>query len=378
MNRRQNILVCPLDWGLGHASRCVPIIRNLIARNYNVIIGADRGPYNLLRMEFPDLKLVRLPGYDIRYSKKGATVSSMLPQVPRILRRTAREHRTLKRLVYELDIHGVISDNRFGLWSDTVPSVYITHQVAIRTPQRFSLFSSTLEYLHSRLIENYSYCWIPDIKGDMNLSGDLTHKPSRLTNLRFVGILSRFKPLPQQPRKYDILVILSGPEPQRTIFEDIVLEQVRDRNYKVLIARGLPSNRIERGIKGNVEMVNHLTSEKLNQAVASSEIILSRTGYCTVLDLVKLGSKAIMVPTPGQTEQEYLAVELKKKKIYYCVSQDKFNLETALAESSQYSGLLIGEKEEGLFNAAMDEFLNAVEKHTSRKQSGFKQVYPHT
>ncbi len=340
------ILIAPLDWGLGHATRCIPIIRYLLEKNCEVIIGADGRSLQLLQKEFPSCEFVQIRGYNISYPKNGSMVFKMALQIPQILSGIKQEHEKLKKIIKERkdlpagrQVDAVISDNRFGLWSREVPCVFITHQLMVKSPFGEKL----IHRLNKNYISKFSECWIPDVslthRAGKGLSGDLAHKFSLPENAKFIGVLSRFiLPLNLPQRGDTLLVILSGPEPQRTIFEKKIMEQIALLKKRILIIQGITEKNERRKISENVEIVSHLTSEELQKEIFSSEVILSRPGYSTVMDLAVLSKKAIFVPTPGQTEQEYLATYFSEKKIAYSVSQNKFDLKTALKESEHYSG----------------------------------------
>jgi predicted glycosyltransferase len=334
-------MVAPLDWGLGHATRCIPIIQYLIEKGAEVIVAADNRPLALLENELGNsgVEFLRFPGYDIRYPGNGSMAVKMLVSAPRILRGISGEHSRLDRLIKEHNIHAVISDNRFGLWSRQVPCIFITHQLMIKSPFGEGL----LHKLNSRYIGKYDECWIPDVEGESNLSGDLSHKYALPSNAYYIGPLTRFEKHSarsggSRKSSYDILAIISGPEPQRTLFETIITAQAQSSPFKTFIAAGAPERPMYKETTGAVTGVPHLETEELHNVISSSAVVISRPGYSTVMDLAALGKKAIFVPTPGQTEQEYLGAMLMKKGIAYCVSQDKFNLPEALKESENYKG----------------------------------------
>lgn len=357
MNGSKNILVCPLDWGLGHATRCIPIIRILLNRGCNVIIGADGKPLRLLQQEFPELKYIRFRGYEIDYPENGSMLLKIIVQLPRLLDRIFKEHFILMNQISEYNIHGVISDNRIGLWSRRIPSVYMTHQVRIMVPRSAAMLGSILHWLHRQLIRRYTFCWIPDYEAEPNLAGDLSHTSNLPCNCRYIGPLSRFNRLKNTPTKYELLALLSGPEPQRTILENKIQQQVKALDLKTLIVRGIPAKSLEKSTDGDTESVNHLPADELNHAIAASRIIVARAGYSTIMDLVRLGRKAILIPTPGQTEQEYLARELKRRGMFYSETQEHFDLKRALNESETHSNIPSELPGKSGLEAAVDEFL---------------------
>ena len=365
--RQMKILIAPLDWGLGHATRCIPIIRYLLEKKCEVIVGADGRPLQLLQKE-PACRqagFLQLPGYNISYPKNGSMVLKIASQIPQILSGIKREHELLKKIITEKKIDAVISDNRFGLWSREVPCVFMTHQLMVKSPfgEKF------IHHLNKKYISKYSVCWVPDVS-EQGLSGDLSHKFPLPKNTRYIGVLSRFASSPSILLKENgvrnkALFILSGPEPQRTIFEKKILEQLVSpltsilKGKRVLIVQGITEKKERRKISETVEMVSYLTSDELQKEILSSEIILSRSGYSTVMDLAVLGRKTLFVPAPGQTAQEYLAGYFSEKKIAYSVSQKKFDLQTALKESERYSGFT-QKYPAGEFKKAADEFLSSL------------------
>ncbi len=334
MSTPKRILICPLDWGLGHATRCIPIIRLLKEKNTKVIIAADGRPFELLKQEFPELEFVRLSGYDIQYPNTGSMLWKMLFSIPKILKGIKNEHQQLDKIIDEYKIDCVISDNRYGCWNKKVKSIFITHQLMIK-----SVFAEKL--LHKIVlfyIKKYNECWVPDFGRVNNLSGDLAHKYPLPLNTFFVGALSRFKKVEMKSFEYDVMAIVSGPEPQRTLFEIKLLDQLSTTNLKALLVEG--KTEIEQTIEthGNVKIVSHLKSVEMQEAILKSKIIIARSGYSTIMDMAILGKKAVFMPTPGQTEQEYLAELLMQKNIAYSQTQKEFNLQTALKNSGGYDG----------------------------------------
>ena len=331
MKVKKRILVAPLDWGIGHATRCIPIINALISSNFEVILAADSRPLHLLSTEFPQLEMIRFEGYNIKYSKYLPMSLSMIFQIPKLLWNIKKENNALKEIIKEYRIDGVISDNRFGLYSSKSPCVFITHQLEIQTPS----FSDSIRNFNYQYINKYNACWVMDDE-KMNLAGNLSKPDSLPNNTHYIGIQSRFEKQ-EIKKKYDFLAIVSGPEPQRTILEKGIIKALQDRKEKSLIVLGKPELNTNNKI-GNLTIKSHLDAKKLNTAISQSELIICRSGYSTVMDLAKLGGKAIFIPTPGQTEQEYLAENFMSKGICYSQNQSDFNFELALRESKMYSG----------------------------------------
>ncbi len=263
----------------------------------------------------------------------------MILSTPKILRGIRSEHNALDRFIDHYRIDGVISDNRYGLWSKKVKSVFVTHQISIKANGLFKLLEPILFIINRNYIRKYDECWVPDYEGDKNLSEDLAHKKV-LPNLHYIGSLSRFKKKKsthESSRRYDLMVILSGPEPQRTIFEKIVLEQIKASSFKALVIQGLPEGKIQS--QPGIMMFPHLESDKMLEAMKSADMILCRPGYSSIMDLEATGNKAILVPTPGQTEQEYLAKTMMGKGAFYSETQSDFDLSRSMEMAKEYAGL---------------------------------------
>lgn len=337
MVRIPKILIAPLNWGLGHATRCIPIIHSLLDHGVDVIIGGDGRPLELLTQEFSSLQTVRLPGLNVSY--EGNLAGSIIRHFPHIVLTSYKEHRELDELIDRLGIDAVISDNRFGLYSSRIPSIYVTHQVGIMMPKLLRWAKSPVARAHSLLISRFKECWIPDYQGEINLSAELGHCDPLPNNSFYVGPLSRFRKFPNMRKQYDLIAILSGPEPQRTLFERIVVSQLQNTTLKALIVRGVTETKSRTAITDTISMVSYLTSDELNKAILAADIVLSRPGYSTIMDLTVLETKAIFVPTPGQTEQEYLADHYSRHKIFYSERQAEFQVLRALTEARSYTGM---------------------------------------
>ncbi len=352
----KKVLITPLDWGLGHATRCIPIIHELISRGCSVSIGGSGNSLTLLQKEFPSLTFFELPGYDPVYPSTGSMVWKMASQLSKFRRVIREEHESVERIIRENGIDLVISDNRYGCWSEKIHCVFISHQTNILMPKRFGWLAGMVRYFNTRMINRFTYCCIPDYPGDHNLAADLTSfgKHSITAKLLHIGPLSRFKSSTPREKKFDVLCIFSGPEPQRSILEEIVMSQLPSSGLKYFVVRGVFSS----SLIEDDHVVNFLTTEKLQEVIEQSEIIIARSGFSTVMDLDALGKKAIFVPTPGQTEQEYLAETLLKKKIAFSMPQYTFDLSTAWKESEHYTGFTSSSIPGNLLNTALNAILS--------------------
>ncbi|MEO8109394.1 MAG: glycosyltransferase [Ginsengibacter sp.] len=353
--RKIRILIAPLDWGLGHATRCIPIINELIRIDCEVILAADGAVLSLLKKEFPSIKILALKGYKIRYSHKRKWLFLQLFfQIPKIVWIVFKEHYWLKKIIKEYKPDIIISDNRLGLYSSGIFSVYITHQLAIKTGNYF--LDKIARQIHCHFIKKYDQCWVPDFQ-DNGLAGELSHPKKLPANVVYMGALSRFEKLPEVNKVYDILISISGPEPQRTIFENIIFSQLKYNERKILIVRGLPAQ-VDNIKPPNsfTEVINHLSANGLSRAFQQAEIVICRSGYTTIMDLVKINKNAILIPTPSQTEQEYLAKYLMEKRFFFSIEQHNFVLEKAINDASFFPFLRLPNEMEG-FKKLLAEFV---------------------
>jgi uncharacterized protein (TIGR00661 family) len=358
----KRVLVTPLDWGLGHATRCIPIIRALIEHNCEVFIAGWGASLELLHEEFPDIKIIQLEGYNPEYPSSGSMVWKMAKQLPKFIRTIAFEHQAIEKIIASKKISLVISDNRYGAWSSQIPSVLITHQSNILMPKRFGWLQGLVRFFNHRQMKKFSVCWIPDLPHGKNLAGDLiSFGDTKDLKVEYIGALSRFRK--QEPVnknfQYKILVILSGPEPQRTILENLIIPQLRQSTLSYFVVRGVfDADEIE-----DPNVTDFLTTKNLQEKIETSEIIISRSGYSSIMDMAALEKKAIFIPTPGQTEQEYLARILMQKQIAYSMKQKEFNLIKAIEESASYTGFINFETGDAFLKNAIKKILSDTRDH---------------
>jgi uncharacterized protein (TIGR00661 family) len=311
------VLICPLNWGLGHATRCIPIIRKYVHDGHQVTLVADGYPLQLLQHEFPALKKLELPSYPIRYSAKNSQVMALLRQLPNIVLSVYKEHKWLSNLLKTETFDLVISDNRFGLWTRKTECIYMTHQLMIKMPSQLKMLEPIAWWLHRQIINKYTHCWIPDYEHNSGLSGDLAHKYRLPNNASFIGPQSRFEShkLEIKDKSFEIVAIVSGIEPQRSLFQDQLVKRFEHSTQNVLLICGTPSENQEIKTINNTTLVSHLPDKEFIKHLLGAEKIITRSGYSTIMDLHALNclAKAEFIPTPGQTEQEYLAEYMKSK-----------------------------------------------------------------
>ena len=336
-------LVAPLNWGLGHASRCVPLIQRLLNEGHEVILGGDGESLTLLRHHFPKLRYTYLAPLNLHYGSGKRQVWAILKALPQLLIWSIKDHTILQSILREEPIDQVISDNRFGLFLTAKRSnspkdgltakrsnsetVYITHQLHIMLPNGWKWAEGIASRLHARIYRRYNKVWVPDYaEPEKSLAGELSHNG---TDVEYIGPLSRFENLRNIPNfpnnpNYDIVAVLSGLEPQRTLLEKEIIARYAGTDKRVLIVQGLmhrPNTRIKRGA---ITIVPHMKDAELVPALLGAQHIIARSGYSTIMDLHALGllkansqqptAKVELHPTPGQPEQEYLATLHNKMK----------------------------------------------------------------
>lgn len=337
---KKRILVAPLNWGLGHATRCIPIINALLKNHFEVIIASDGNALHLLRKEFPSIEAIELPSYAITYPENAKLIKwKLLKDSPKIMQTIKAEKKAVQSIVDLYNIDGIISDNRFGVRSKKVPSVFITHQIQVLSGNTTWLSTR----MHQKIIKKFDVCWVPDNQYKPNLSGQLGHIPNTEINIEYIGPLSRFSKK-ETKSVYALLVLLSGPEPQRTLLEENLFIVLKEFKGKVLFVRGLVDDTQTKIENENLTIHNFMTSESLEQAINESKMVLSRSGYTTIMDLAKLEKKAFFIPTPGQFEQEYLAKRLHDLGVVPSCKQDAFTIDQleAVEDSAGFRDIEIG------------------------------------
>jgi uncharacterized protein (TIGR00661 family) len=364
-SKNHTILVCPLNWGLGHATRCVPVVKALLARNCRVIIAADGPPLDFLRQEFAgNADFRRFHGNTVRYPLKGNMALKMLLQIPSLLFSIRKEHLVLKRLIKETGASVVISDNRYGLWNKNVKTVFVTHQLFIQAPKGMRWLEPMLGQITRFFVRKYDQCWVPDFPGEQGLSGALSHK-GKLSGARFVGQLSRFSglpvsvfasPLPDDFPTDFFLALISGPEPQRTIFEAMLYGQFLKTGLPVVFVLGKPGS-YERNSDVNICVFSHAPTNQIAWLIKNARLVICRPGYSSLMDLAVFGKKALLVPTPGQTEQEYLGSILEKSGQGHCISQNELDIEKDIVRAEVLRGIQAIEINNSLLENALDNLL---------------------
>lgn len=300
----KTIFVAPIDWGMGHATRCVPLIRALKTDN-KVILGVTPKNDFFFRRYFPDLEQKPLPSYPVSYSRVLPLWMKLLLQWPFINAAIRQERRVLEAYVEQLRLDLIISDNRFGLHHVSVTSIFMTHQLTLKSPV-FSVLANTINRTY---IHQFNEVWVPDYaEKEKRLSGVLSDASHIKIPVKFLGPLSALTSGEENPvpaKRYDYLFLLSGPEPQRSILEKMVMDQLRHLRGAVAVVRG---SREPVQQQAGLSVFDFVTGNDLRRLILESETIVCRSGYSSLMDLHLLGKQnLVLIPTPGQSEQEYLA-----------------------------------------------------------------------
>lgn len=328
-----------------------------------MVLGSDGKALQILRSEFPHLAHIELPSYGSNYTSNVFALN-ILKQLPAMARAIRQEQKMLPDLIRKHNLSAIISDNRFGLYSNSVPSVIITHQVEI------PIGIPGLHWFGNRInhyfLKKFRNIWVPDFKGDFNLSGSMSHGTAIDYRLQYLGPISRMKSGDFSTR-YELLIVLSGTEPQRTTLEHILLRQLASLPYKTLLVQGITSRKERIVCSPKLEMVTYMTGAELNQAMLESGLIISRSGYTTILDLAFLGKKALLIPTPGQREQEMLADHFDNLGIFYGVSQKQLNLFHDIPLAMEFSGFDINSRSESSMDSIVYDWL--LKQKLLRKES---------
>lgn len=334
------ILYGVLNWGLGHATRSIPFIYKLLKDNHKLIIASDGDALALLKKEFGENVIFEtLPSYNIKYTKKRFWFHlNLVKQTPHILQNIKAENKVVAALVEKYQPQQIISDHRYGVYHLKVHSIFLGHQLFLDFPQN-KLIEKIANNLHRQKIDVFNEIQVPDLPPPNNISGKLSNYQH--PNIHYIGTLSRMQKM-ETVLKYDICVVLSGPEPQRTVLEDILIKQLENTHYKVAFIRGLIEEEyIVNNEHKNIEILNYCHTKELNKILMASKVIICRSGYSSIMDLVKLQKQAILIPTPELPEQNYLAKRMFELGWFYTVEQENFDIEKAMKDYSKFKvGLL--------------------------------------
>jgi UDP-N-acetylglucosamine transferase subunit ALG13 len=335
---QKRVLYAVLNWGLGHAVHSAQMIRSL-SENNEVILAATGRALTFLRNEFPQLPFIDLPDYSIQYAdNRWLLVPKLIIQLPSMLRGLWKEHRQTEKIVSEAGIDFIISDNRYGVYSRNVPSFFITHQLRFRLPAPLRKFEIISEWFNRWYFRKYSGVLVFDEAGKENMAGDLAHsgKICRHPKLTYIGLWSTVHK-ENVLQDIDALAVISGPEPHREIFGAKVIEQMKNMPGNKVVILGKPEDTGKDYSYPGLQVYSFKNRKEVNNLLNRAKIVVCRSGYSSTMDLVALKKPALMVPTPGQTEQEYQAEYYRDKGYFYMVSQEEMNLSVDLKTAKKFS-----------------------------------------
>ncbi|MBK7965452.1 MAG: glycosyltransferase [Bacteroidetes bacterium] len=328
-----HILYSILDWGLGHATRSIPIIEELLLQGARVTLCGEGSTGHLIQSVFPQLAFHTVNGIQVKYPTRIPMSLSMFLQSPKISLAIKNEHQQIKKLVKDLQVDAIISDNRYGAFADGIPSVIITHQLNLQTPKNKQWLRPIINKINHHYLTPFDEIWVPDSPGENNLTGSLSHDAATVQKLKpkYIGSLSRFASLSveREYKNYDAIVVLSGPEPQRSYFEKIIDQQLQDLPITAIIAKGTPRHPIQEQ-HGNCFFSSHISTDEMLFHYTNCKYIISRSGHSTLMDLCAVKKSAICIPTPGQTEQEFLAEMHSRKKHIVAFDQVQVDLKRGM------------------------------------------------
>jgi hypothetical protein len=333
MTQIHTILVAPLNLGHGYVTRCITIINGLLKNGYNVLLGSDGEALLLLQQEFPDLETIDLPPYFLNQEPKSLHNSTkVLVNLPHLKSALKKEKKLIKKLVKAKKIQGIISDSRLGIYHKKLPSILITHQLNASKNKPFWIPKK----YYKKYLKKFKVYWIPDEAKKLNLSGTLGNSKKAAAPITYIGNLSPLKTL-EAITFYDLMVVLNDTEPQRTLLEEKLFEEVKKYNGKVLFIRGKVEKKQEQFEFLNTTVFNFMPSESLELAYNQSAMVLASMDYNTLMDIAKLGKKAYFITSPDNDEQQYLAKRVEKMKLAsYCKLKD-FSISN-LEDDKQYNG----------------------------------------
>jgi len=336
-----SVLFTPLNWGLGHAMRDIPVIKKLLLHDHEVTIAACGNALTVLQREFPSCRFIEFEDYPSPYSSGRFFLPKLAVYFPTLLRAVARERKQTERIISRNHYDLVISDNRIGVYSSKVPSLFITHQLHYHLPAWFwpaELFASALNGFHHGKFDRVI---VPDNPpGLLSLAGKLSRPDSAAAGARayFAGILSSTPKL-DIPADLDYLVLISGPEPQRTRLEEILLPMAQELDGHSVVLLGSPQRKSGVTGSGGCSVRTYVTNEEKAALMNRAKFVICRSGYTTMMELAELKKKAgLFIPTPGQTEQEYLSWYYEHKGWFFSKSQYDLDLPADIGTARKYAG----------------------------------------
>jgi uncharacterized protein (TIGR00661 family) len=366
VNKNQlRILIAPLDWGLGHVTRCMPIIEFIQDQGHKAIFAGNSSQQAYIKKTFTQIECLNLEGYNVQYSKtKMGLIPKIIAQIPRFKKVIKNEHLWLQSIVKTNKIDAIISDNRYGLYHSSIPCVIMTHQLQIKSGYS-GIIDKILLKIHYKFIEKFKNCWVVDVKDEDGIGGSLSH-PGILPKIQthYIGLLSQLKTnnLDKIEDSY-VLILLSGAEPQRTIFSNLLWKKAIKSDHHIIFVEGTENVTAPSLIPDHISYHKRLAQNDVEKALNAASFVICRSGYSTIMDLINFQKKAILVPTPGQTEQEYLSKRMMDKKIFMAANQNKFDIQTSLLNASLFPFVIPNSKEPfSVYKEVIKNWLKEIKK----------------
>jgi predicted glycosyltransferase len=312
INRK--IIIAVLDWGLGHATRCIPIANEILKHNIHIVLAGTAETHALFTAEGIDFEPLLLPSYQIKYKKKLLSHRLyLLLQIPRLKKIIKQEQAIINQYCKVHYITTIVSDNRYGVYESNTKNIFITHQLEVQTGLG-NFLNKKLQALHYKMLGPFHEIWIPDVKDPAkSLSGKLAHTVMPNKPVHYIGALSRCKPQPNMAKNFACCFLISGPEPYKSIFIRDAIALANRTSKPVAIVTGNVLQHKNYQVNKNITIYNHLPTKELVQLIEASAFVICRSGYSSIMDLCALQAKAIILPTPSQTEQEYLAKHIHQQ-----------------------------------------------------------------
>ncbi|MCK4904801.1 hypothetical protein KAS42_00960 [bacterium] len=336
-----HVFVSPLSWGLGHATRDVPIIKELLKHNHKVTIASSGPSLVFLQKEFPQCRFIYFPDYPPPYTKSRFFIAKFTAYIPIMIHAIRVEEKKARQFFKENKYDLIISDNRFGVYSPDVPSFLISHQLRFSAPKVLSFAEQWAQSFNSHFHKNFTRVIVPDNSPDtVSLSGTLSLNTRKATQERiyYAGILSSIRKI-DVAEDIDFLISISGPEPQRTILEEVMMKQVQKLPGKKMVLLGRPAEDFEYKMPEFTTVKSHAGREEMSVLMNRAKFIISRSGYTTMMEIAELGkTKCLFIPTSGQTEQVYLSQYYMEKGWFYSKSQYSLDILRDVEEAKKYSG----------------------------------------
>jgi uncharacterized protein (TIGR00661 family) len=328
------------SWGLGHATRSLPVIRKLVSEQHNITVISNGRSLDVLKKELGDtVDYVDIPDYPMLLSENSRQfIAKSIVYWPVFIKRIEDGLAQLQKILAQNQYDCIISDARYDMYSKKIPSFFISHQMRIMNPLRIRLFENAMERFNLFFFKRFVGVMVPDYKEE-SLSGDLSHHLRRIdeNRLHYVGVLSDFTKR-QMSKDIDYLISISGPEPQRSMLEEKLVAQAHELPGTVVLTLG-KTEKYSVVKKKHLTTYSFVTKELREELLNRAKLVVSRSGYSTIMDVAVVGTKALLIPTPGQIEQEYLGAYHMSKGTFYSVSQETIDLKQDVICAQEKTGI---------------------------------------